>query len=262
MSRIISLHDKATIANLLQRDTHLQLYALGDLDAFFWPYTNWYALEENGQLQHVVLAYTGTSVLTLHALSPEPLDRMRHLLRELLHLLPRTIYTHLSSGLADVFAHHYRIESHGIHDKMSLTNPSCLDGIDTSQVVALTPDDCAEVLAMYNASYPGNWFDPRMLETGQYFGIREHGELLSVAGVHVYSPSYRVAALGNITTRPDARGRGLAAAVTARLCRSLLEHVDHIGLNVKNDNTAAITCYRRLGFTRVADYGEYALELR
>jgi len=40
----------------------------------------------------------------------------------------------------------------------------------------------------------------------------------------------------------------------------LLEDVCHIGLNVKADNDAAISCYRRLGFETVAPYGEYMVE--
>ena len=32
--------------------------------------------------------------------------------------------------------------------------------------------------------------------------------------------------------------------------------VDHIGLNVKADNAAAVACYRRLGFRPVAEYEE------
>ena len=55
-----------------------------------------------------------------------------------------------------------------------------------------------------------------MLETGKYFGIRREGILVSVAGIHVYSPEYDVAALGNITTHPDFRGQGLGRKVTAR----------------------------------------------
>jgi predicted GNAT family acetyltransferase len=100
-----------------------------------------------------------------------------------------------------------------------------------------------------------------MLETGLYQGIRRGGCLVSVAGVHVYSPRYRVAALGNITTHPDWRGRGLATLVSAKLCETLSKGgIEHIGLNVKADNVAALTCYERLGFRWAADYGEYTLE--
>ncbi len=101
---------------------------------------------------------------------------------------------------------------------------------------------------------------PRMLQTRQYFGLRVNGRLVSVAGVHVYSPVYRVAAIGNVVTHPAHRNKGYAKLVTARLCQSLLETVDHLGLNVKADNNAAIACYRELGFKIVAPYGEFTVE--
>ena len=52
----------------------------------------------------------------------------------------------------------------------------------------------------------------------------------------------------------------LQQIVTARLCRSLRETVDHIGLNVQADNDAALACYRKLGFEIVAPYGEFTVE--
>jgi ribosomal protein S18 acetylase RimI-like enzyme len=86
--------------------------------------------------------------------------------------------------------------------------------------------------------------------------------LVSVAGVHVVSLHYRVAALGNITTRPALRGRGYARRVTAHLCQSLAQRVDHIGLNVKADNAAALACYRRLGFQTIGQYEEFDAKRR
>ncbi|MEH1099868.1 GNAT family N-acetyltransferase [Micromonospora sp. CPCC 205561] len=93
-------------------------------------------------------------------------------------------------------------------------------------------------------------------------GVRDGDELVAVAGVHVYSPRYRVAALGNVTTHPRLRGRGLAGAAVAQVCRRLAADVTHVTLNVKAENAAALRLYRRLGFTRVADYGEFALTAR
>ncbi len=126
-------------------------------------------------------------------------------------------------------------------------------------VVAMGPAHLSEALALYEHSYPGNWFDARMLETGRYYGLWDAGRLVSVAGVHVYSRRYRVAVLGNIATHPAHRGQGYATRVTARLCRTLQDEVDHIGLNVKADNIAAIHCYQRLGFETVATYAEFDL---
>ena len=126
----------------------------------------------------------------------------------------------------------------------------------------LTHLNLMEVAELFSASYPGNWFDPRMIDTGQYLGARIDARLCAVAGVHVYSEAYRVAALGNIATRPEHRGKGLAGLVTGALCRQLRRGVDWIGLNVHAENAAAIACYRRLGFARVADYDEFMVESR
>ncbi|MFF5216148.1 GNAT family N-acetyltransferase [Micromonospora sp. NPDC000442] len=72
----------------------------------------------------------------------------------------------------------------------------------------------------------------------------------------------RVAAVGNVTTRPGWRGRGLGAAVMARLCGLLATEVDHVTLNVAATNSAAVRLNERLGFSRVADYGELTLVTR
>ena len=145
---------------------------------------------------------------------------------------------------------------------MALVDASLLGDIDCSETVRLSGGDLKDLLHLYDRSYPGNWFDPRMLETNQYFGIRKDGRLISAAGVHVYSERYGVAALGNITTDPDHRNQGYGRTVTARLCQSLSERVDHIGLNVKADNDIAISCYNRLGFEIVASYAEHMVEER
>ena len=116
--------------------------------------------------------------------------------------------------------------------------------------------DLDEMLRLYEGAYPGNWFDPRMLETGQYFGVRKDDRLVSAAGVHVYSQEYKVASLGNVVTHHDYRSTGLAKSTTARLCQSLTKNVDHIGLNVTSENAAAMSLYEKLGFKIIAPYDE------
>ncbi|GAA2711947.1 GNAT family N-acetyltransferase [Micromonospora olivasterospora] len=46
------------------------------------------------------------------------------------------------------------------------------------------------------------------------------------------------------------------------LCARLRARVDHVTLNVRADNTAAVRLYERLGFTRVADFTECGLRRR
>jgi GNAT superfamily N-acetyltransferase len=145
---------------------------------------------------------------------------------------------------------------------MALTGWEVVQQVDTQEVTQLGPADAAALEELYAASYPGNWFQPRMLETGCYYGIRQGERILSVAGVHVYSRRYRAAALGNITTHPEFRGRGFGRAVTAKVCQALRGTAEAIGLNVKVDNIPAVACYRRLGFELIASYEECTLQAR
>lgn len=260
--QLVSLHDRFVIEPVLRRNVFLHLYALGDLDPFFWPYTVWYGWEDGSDIRATLLLYAATETPTLLALADAPFDDLRALLRRATPLLPPRLYAHVSPECLDALAADFDVRPHGPHVKMALRDPSRCAAADTSGVEPLSAGHLDELHALYAAAYPGNWFDPRMLETGQYFGLRAGGRLVSAAGVHVYSPALRVAALGNVATHPAARRRGFAARVTARLCLSLLEQVDHVGLNVKADNPAALACYERLGFARVAAYEECALVRR
>jgi ribosomal protein S18 acetylase RimI-like enzyme len=257
--RVISLHRKEDIEPFLRRNVFLHIYALGDLDDFFWPFTTWYALQANGGIRAILLLYTAFETPTLMALGDPPYEPLYQLLRSARRLLPSRLYSHISPGCRDALGPFARIESRGPHLKMALVEPK-LDVPEISSVIRLSHADVDDLRKLYAVGYPANWFDPRQIDVG-YFGLRVNGELVSAAGAHVYSPTQRVAALGNIVTHPDHRGKGCAAAVTARLCAELVPTADHIGLNVKADNAAAISCYRRLGFQPVAEYEELSIEL-
>jgi hypothetical protein len=89
----------------------LHLYALGDLDDFFWPHTVWYVLRDRGEVRQVVFLYTGSSQSTVLAYT-EHIGPTRELLRALLTFLPRRFYAHLTAGLEDALADVYRVHSH------------------------------------------------------------------------------------------------------------------------------------------------------
>ncbi|WP_319461310.1 GNAT family N-acetyltransferase [Micromonospora sp. RTP1Z1] len=250
-------HDRAALAELLSRDPVLHAYQLGDLDDFFWPYTSWFRRGDQ-----VALLYHGVALPTLLAFaSPARAAELATLLTELAPVLPARLWAHLSPGLDEALADRFVIESAVGHHRMALTDPARLTRAAPAGEV-LGRGDLPQLLDLYSVAYPGNWFDPRMLDTGQYVGIREADELVAVAGVHVWSPTWRVAAVGNVTTHPRARGRGLAGAAVAALCARLRDSVDHVTLNVRADNPAALRLYGRLGFTRVADFVECGLRHR
>ena len=239
----------------------MHAYELGDLDDFFWPRTRWLGWQPDGRVEQVALLYDEPDPPVLLALADAPERGMVDLLRALAGELPERVYAHLSPGLVDALAPRLLPASQAVpHRKLGLVDPAALTLHETSEAQLLTPGDLAEVEGFYERAYPGTWFQPRMLQTGRYVGIRRGGELACVAGVHVWSPAWRVACLGNVATLPARRGEGLATTACARLCRILLEDgIDVISLNVRADNGAAIRAYEKLGFAHAADYVEVAL---
>lgn len=259
-ARLVELRDRETIERFLARSPQLHFYELGDLDPFYWPYTRWFGWR-GADLEALCLVYAAMDVPTLLAFAePQGMPALTHLLRALEPSLPPRLYAHLSPGLLEVFGGGWRTTPHGPHLKLVLAAPHALDRADVSKAVPLGSADLPAILELYARSYPGNWFAPRMLETGLYRGVRNGSELVAIAGVHVYSSEQRIAALGNIATDPRERRRGLATAVTAALCLDLLPRADTIGLNVHAENASARACYAALGFEAVADYDELLLE--
>jgi len=256
------LTDKCEIEARLRRDTAIHIYEIGDLDPFFWPYTTWYCRSDDDDSDEIALVYRGSETPVLLAFGRGAESGLPELLRSIGPELPDSFHAHLSDGCVAALEDSFRFESFGLHRKMALGQPECLTTIDVSSVVPLRTKDLEEIEELYERAYPDGWFDPRMLETNMYFGVRRGSRLVSIAGIHVYSAGYGVAALGNITTDPTLRGSGLGSSVTARLCQELVQTCSHIGLNVKADNEPALACYAKLGFERVIDYHEGKLVRR
>lgn len=253
--------DRTTLAAYFRQDIPLHLYSLGDLDDFYWPRTTYFGIQTKKTIDKVTLLYRGKGLPVLLALSKTGLlDEVY--LTQLMSLLPAEFYAHLSPGLEKLFSNFYTIKEYGDHLKMALVEPVRLQCVNTENTFLLTKEHLPEITTLYKQSYPDNAFDPQMLNTGQYIGYQDQDQLLSIAGVHVYSSIYRVAALGNVATHPNFRNQGLGKAVTAKLCQVLMNRVDFIGLNVKADNQSALSLYESLGFQITDKYGEFSLKKR
>ncbi len=246
----------SAIEAYLRRAPYLHAYELGDLDPRELPHTTWIA---NQPVDGVVLLYRGLTTPTVIALAHDD-PAATHRLLERAELPPR-FYAHLTTGLEAALTPRFRGELLGHHLKMGLAAKAAEIPADP-EVIRLGPADGDEALAFYAVSYPTTVFEPVTLERGPYTAIRDTHGIAAIAGVHVYSPSQRVASLGNIATRPDARGLGHAQRVTAALCRLLAPEIDVIGLNVRGDNTAAIACYRAVGFAPRHFYEEWVFTAR
>jgi RimJ/RimL family protein N-acetyltransferase len=253
---MIRLEDRAEIEKILRRDAALHACELGDLDDFHWPDTAWHA---DPLRRWVVLIYAGGTVMLF---VNEDEREAGELLRSVSAELPDRFIGHFTTGLAGKLAADFRQEPSGRQLKMQLTDHDAPWRLATGDVEQLGPNDLQAVQALYARSYPHNWFDPKMLETDRYFGIRNNGELISIAGIHTHAPAQRVAVVGNVATHPAYRGLGLATATCARLCQELMATTDDITLNVAAGNAAAIACYEAVGFTTFARYEKAAFVRR
>jgi ribosomal protein S18 acetylase RimI-like enzyme len=102
-----------------------------------------------------------------------------------------------------------------------------------------------------------DFYQPWMVPEGVFFGIRVKESLVAVAGTHLVALQEEVAAVGNVYTRQDSRGRGYGIAVTRAVTRELKRMgIRTIGLNVRRSNRAAIRVYERCGYEIYCEFVE------
>lgn len=68
--------------------------------------------------------------------------------------------------------------------------------------------------------------------------------------------------LEKIAVRPDCQRRGIAQAILSSFLRYGEEHLAYIGLEVRDDNTPAITLYEKNGFRAVGRRKNYYSEVK
>jgi RimJ/RimL family protein N-acetyltransferase len=252
--QIRKLTSRDELLGYLSVDPALNLYLIGDLDDFFWPWTTWYGLYERDRLKSVALFYTGTdSPALLLFFTGDPHYHV-HLLVKIKPLLPAEFTVHLSPGLLPLFGTRNIIKNYGLHYRMILKKE--ISYSPDSIIRRLSTADLALIEEFYRLAYPDNWFTARMVETGKYFGYFDDGKLVGVSGVHVWSEPYSIAALGNIAVLPAYRGKGIGSRLTSALCADLRPQISTIGLNVMASNIQAVKCYERAGFEKVFSYDE------
>ncbi len=204
--------DRGRIESFLRKDAAAHVYALADLDDFFWPETRWFAALAGGEVVALCFVLRKLDPPVLYAVSPPEDEATRSLLHSLRQDLPPRLFVNLGLGLAPVFSDTYRLDSEGVWLKMCLGRPIRVEV--PANVEKLSPRHLDELRDFYahSASAPdestSRFFEPYMLGSGAYFGVREAGRLVAAGGTHVLSAcrrSARISRSSPIVCRPRRR---------------------------------------------------------
>ncbi|HEY6763245.1 MAG TPA: GNAT family N-acetyltransferase [Candidatus Sulfotelmatobacter sp.] len=106
--------------------------------------------------------------------------------------------------------------------------------------------DSPEMIELAGLTKPGP-FGPRTHELGDFFGIRNDGKLVAMAGERMKVPGHTE--VSAVCTHPEHTGHGYAAILMARVMAGILGRGEVPFLHVRGDNARAIDLYRRLGFS-------------
>ncbi|WP_230859992.1 GNAT family N-acetyltransferase [Actinoplanes aureus] len=114
---------------------------------------------------------------------------------------------------------------------------------------AWLPEDAwPEVSELIEESFPDSYAKPGDTDVRRWAGIRDDGGRLIAVAAEAWSTD-EIGFLAGVTTRPDARGRGLAAELCGFVADDQLVGRERVALLADYWNTAAIATYRKLGFT-------------
>jgi len=247
------IDDVTRIRAVLERDHAWSAYALGDLSPELLPFCEWRASDDDEAL---VLVFHGFDLPILFA-TGDPY-RLAAVVAEI--DAPR-VWVHIRTDAVSAVGSVY--PSSELHPmwRMAVDRdrfrawPGAQPGdLDVERLVeTLSATDLQAIERLFSdgrdTGETPHFFGPQMLEQGTYRGVRQHGALVAVAGTHLFVPSLGVCTIGNVYTRRDCRGQGLAARLTsAVVAHGFSSGISTVVLNVRQANDGARRVYERLGF--------------
>jgi ribosomal protein S18 acetylase RimI-like enzyme len=256
--RMIAIHEKGKIENFLNKtDKDNFMYFYNNLEVGFWENTQWFGLENNGEilsLAMLILKYE-TPVLLASCYHEDHIYQ-KDLIKRLYPYLPKKIYCHLDLKIAEeLFAQTHDIQIFPFHN-MKLAHFDGVKRYGSGTVQQLWNKDTNEILAFLEVSHPDYLIDVEFINQGLFFGIKEESSIVSLAGVVAKSDKHSIVSIGNVATHPRYRQRNLASKTISALALFLQPKYQSITLNVKENNQPAIKCYKKLGFVEVGHFEE------
>ncbi len=251
------LTDPNAIRALLETDRAWSVYALGDLAPGFFEHSEWYCAPAPEPA--LLLLYRLFETPVLFALgSPSAVGG---LLDEISN--EPTLYLSIRPEILPQIEARYRVEPPGgVAMWRMILDPNRFRPA-AAGARRLSLDDLPALEALLAdgeaVGEAPDFFSAAMLEQGVFYGVSEGSALVAAAGTHLVTPAFGVAAVGNVYTRRDRRGRGLAAQVTSAVTADLLSRqppLTTVALNVNQQNAAAQHVYAGLGYERYCAFYE------
>ena len=112
-------------------------------------------------------------------------------------------------------------------------------------ILPLGDGDASEMAELAEHAKPGPW-SRQTHRYGPFFGIREKGRLLAMAGQRMLMPG--MAEVSGVATWADCRGRGYARALISHVMTRMRAMGEQPFLHSYADNAGAIALYESLGF--------------
>ncbi len=122
----------------------------------------------------------------------------------------------------------------------NVTPPDTTNGIEK-----LTAADAPQMLALATLTVPGP-FAIRTRELGTFWGVKQDGKLVAMAGERLAVPGYTE--VSGVCTHPDHRGKGYAGLLSRAVATQIMARGETPMLHAWATNTPAIRLYEQLGF--------------
>ena len=250
-----STRDRDLLLGFMSRDRLFAAYAIADMDDAEFRRTRWGVAFEEGTPVAVAMEYRG--------ISPQPLfvmgdaDGVAAILGDLIRT--RVAYLATTTDIVPAVEEHYRVEAPSQMVRMSVDRATFQPVL--GDAVRLDAADTRHLTRLYELGLTAA-LPAEAVARGVYYGVRRGSRLIAAAGTHVISPTYGLAAVGNVYTHRDYRGQGLAKVVTSAVTADLLGIVEDVVLNVRADNPPALAAYRALGYREHTRFEERLVHRR
>jgi GNAT superfamily N-acetyltransferase len=252
--RVREERDALALRAALAEDRAFAAFAIGHLEPELLPHARFWTADgpdgRSGVVMHAYGALGRTTVLVGDAgaveaaLSLHPGPRIGYLATCAPEHLPAAERAYVLDDPLTMMR--MTVEAHGFREPVEPSEPNEPATVRLRRMVRA---DARALNALYATGGGPTGYRGEHIEQGAYFGAFDGGRLLAVAGTHLIAPNLGVAVVGNVFTHAEARGRGLAQAVTGAVTRDLLARgCALVTLTVDPDNAPAVSAYRRLGY--------------